>query len=162
MAPNIVDLLARSPGEAFALYFIVRATLVFGAAAAAAFALRRSSAAARHLAWSLGSGAALALPLLCFTLPGWLWRVLPARAEMIRPGPAGFPAARPPAPLAAASQLNELAADEDSHRESVPPTPLIHPAPPSSTPLSLNLSWLVPPASGLWLWAAWLAGAVAV
>ena len=83
MDPNLVDLLARSPRVAFASDLAAKATLILAAAGAAAMALRRSSAASRHLAWCLGLGAALALPALSLALPGWSWRVLPAAAETV-------------------------------------------------------------------------------
>ena len=58
---------------AFAVEMTAKATLVLLAAAAAAgvVALRGGSAAARHLAWTLGVCGVLALPLLSATLPGW-------------------------------------------------------------------------------------------
>jgi HEAT repeat protein/beta-lactamase regulating signal transducer with metallopeptidase domain len=50
---------------------VVKATLVLTMAAAAAFALRRASAALRHLVWTVGLCSALALPLLTLSLPKW-------------------------------------------------------------------------------------------
>ena len=85
MNPNLNDLLARSPGVAVAADVAIKATLILAAAGAVAIALRRSSAASRHMAWCLGLGAALALPILTLALPGWSWRVLPAAAETVRP-----------------------------------------------------------------------------
>src|SRR5262249_27997186 len=58
----LLNLLARSPRDVPALDVAIKATLILAAAGVAALALRRSSAAARHLAWHLGLGAALALP----------------------------------------------------------------------------------------------------
>ena len=62
MNAMFLDLLARSPRASSRLDVAIKATLVLAAAGVAALALRRSSAAARHLAWCLGLGAALALP----------------------------------------------------------------------------------------------------
>ncbi len=59
MGPYLVELLAQSPRELLAVDIVAKATLVLAAAGAAALALRRSSAASRHLAWCLGLGAAL-------------------------------------------------------------------------------------------------------
>ncbi|MDB4952348.1 MAG: peptidase BlaR1, partial [Gemmatimonadetes bacterium] len=71
---------------------LAKATLLFALAAAAGFLLRGAAAAARHMAWTLALGAALMLPLLSITIPGWKLPVLPASAD----GPT-------PAPLAAAA-----------------------------------------------------------
>jgi beta-lactamase regulating signal transducer with metallopeptidase domain len=66
--------------DPFAL--LLRATLLMGAAWAAASALRRAGApaAARHLAWLLGIAALLALPFLWWLLPALRLPILPAEA----------------------------------------------------------------------------------
>ena len=138
MDPNLIDLLARSPGVAFfAADIAIKATLVLAAAGAVAMALRRSSAAARHLAWCLGLGAALALPALSLILPGWSWRVLPADAEPGRPNRST--AAESAAPHAARSgtapqSLDEIAfqAEEEALRNDGPAGRL--PARPTTPP----------------------------
>jgi beta-lactamase regulating signal transducer with metallopeptidase domain len=58
---------------------LLRATLLTGAAWAAATALRRAgaSAAARHIAWLLGIAALLALPVLWFLVPALGLPILP-------------------------------------------------------------------------------------
>jgi beta-lactamase regulating signal transducer with metallopeptidase domain len=86
--------LSLPPVAAFAAAVTAKATLVLLAAAAAAgvVALRGGSAAARHLAWTLGVCGVLALPLFSATLPGWRTPLLPiptARAA----APATFAAA---------------------------------------------------------------------
>src|ERR1044072_4043119 len=48
----------------------VKSALVLGAAWLAAALLRRRSAAARHLVWTAGSAAVLAMPFLSLSLPG--------------------------------------------------------------------------------------------
>ncbi len=50
---------------------VVKATLMFAAAGAAAFGLRRGSAAARHLIWTLALAGVLLLPILSIALPRW-------------------------------------------------------------------------------------------
>jgi HEAT repeat protein/beta-lactamase regulating signal transducer with metallopeptidase domain len=50
---------------------VIKASFVLGCAAAASFALRRASAALRHLIWTLALCSALALPLLSVVLPKW-------------------------------------------------------------------------------------------
>ena len=69
------------------LTLLLKSLLVFAFAGAALFALRRSSAAARHLACLLTLFALLALPLFSLTLPGWHLPVL-AHSE---PTPAQAP-----------------------------------------------------------------------
>src|SRR5437762_11134185 len=73
-----------------------------------AFALRKASAAARHLVWLGAMAALLVLPILSGLLPGW--RVLPAWT------------ASAPRPAPAASARGEV--PEFSH-----PTPAVMPAP---------------------------------
>jgi HEAT repeat protein/beta-lactamase regulating signal transducer with metallopeptidase domain len=50
---------------------VVKASVVLGAAALAAAALRRASASARHFVWTLGLLSALAAPALSLALPRW-------------------------------------------------------------------------------------------
>jgi HEAT repeat protein/beta-lactamase regulating signal transducer with metallopeptidase domain len=50
---------------------ILKATLLFALAAIASIALRRRTAAARHLMWALALISALALPALSLALPRW-------------------------------------------------------------------------------------------
>src|SRR4051794_13643886 len=49
----------------------LKSTLVLAIAWLAALALRRRSAAARHIVWTAASAALLALPLLSLSLPAW-------------------------------------------------------------------------------------------
>src|SRR5947209_4138520 len=49
----------------------LKSTLVLTIAWLAAIALRRRSAAARHIVWTAASAALLALPLLALSLPSW-------------------------------------------------------------------------------------------
>ncbi|HET7691660.1 MAG TPA: M56 family metallopeptidase [Gemmatimonadota bacterium] len=58
----------------------IKGTLVLLATCAAAFALRRASAATRHVVWTVGMAAALALPMLSQLLPTWTVDILPTRA----------------------------------------------------------------------------------
>jgi len=56
----------------FALDIIVRASALLAAAALADLVLRRrSSAATRHLVWTLAIGALLLLPIASYVLPEW-------------------------------------------------------------------------------------------
>src|SRR5215207_2476469 len=62
---------AWTPALASAALIVAKSTLLLCAAAVAARALRRGSAAARHLVWCLALGAAMALPALALVVPGW-------------------------------------------------------------------------------------------
>ena len=161
-----LDLLARTPGAAPALDGTVKATLVLAVAGAAALALHRASAAARHLAWCLGLGAALALPVLSFVLPGWSWRILSKAGEGAHSAQisgADAPAPRLAPLLPPSSRLDELALDVDNHSGSVPATgSSSRPTPASSIASSSGWWGLVAVPSWSWPWAAWLAGALAV
>lgn len=70
------------PDVADQLVLLLRATLLMGAAWAAATVLRKAgaSAAARHMAWLLGIAALLALPLLWGLVPALRLPILPAEA----------------------------------------------------------------------------------
>jgi beta-lactamase regulating signal transducer with metallopeptidase domain len=103
---------------AFLVEMTLKGTIVLVAAFAVSTALRRASAAVRHLVWTTALGAVLVLPLLSLTLP--VWRVaLPQAATVVTaPGPAGNPAlafpSQPPqnratAPLSPAEAAPELA-----------------------------------------------------
>jgi beta-lactamase regulating signal transducer with metallopeptidase domain len=162
MDPNFNDLLARSSSVAFAADLAVKATLILAAAGAAAMALRRSSAAARHLAWCLGLGAALAMPTLCLALPGWSWRVLPADARTASPtGPtsADSPAAHPGPSGTASPSLDEIAFEQDESLPVAGPSGRL-PSPPTAA--AGVPSWRILDPSWSWLWGAWLAGGLVV
>ncbi len=70
------------PDLADQLALLLRATLLMGAAWAAAAALGKvgASAAARHMAWLVGIAALLALPLIWWLVPSLRLPVLPAEA----------------------------------------------------------------------------------
>ncbi|HEY0019987.1 MAG TPA: M56 family metallopeptidase [Longimicrobium sp.] len=60
-----------APWLAPALWLVARGTVLLGAAALAALALRRGSAAARHMVWALALAAMLALPAASLLIPRW-------------------------------------------------------------------------------------------
>ena len=62
---------AWTPTLASAALIVAKSTLLLSAAGLAARGLRRGSAAARHLVWSLALGGAMALPALALVVPGW-------------------------------------------------------------------------------------------
>jgi beta-lactamase regulating signal transducer with metallopeptidase domain len=65
------------PALGLILDFAVKGLLLMALAWLAALAMRRASAAARHLVWALALGGLLALPVVSFTLPKWQLPVLP-------------------------------------------------------------------------------------
>lgn len=73
-----------APALAQAALIVAKSTLLLGAAALGAHALRRSSAAARHLVWSLALAGLMALPALALLLPSWK----PAALAVLRPAAA--------------------------------------------------------------------------
>jgi beta-lactamase regulating signal transducer with metallopeptidase domain len=62
---------AAAPWLAPALWLVARGTVLLALAALAALALRRGSAAARHMVWALALGAMLALPAASLLIPQW-------------------------------------------------------------------------------------------
>jgi beta-lactamase regulating signal transducer with metallopeptidase domain len=91
---------ALAPALAQAALVVAKSTLLLGAAAGVAGALRRGSAAARHLVWTLALGGLMALPALVLLLPDWkpeLLAVLRPAEQVIGSGSA--PAAGAPHPL---------------------------------------------------------------
>ncbi|HEX8360515.1 MAG TPA: M56 family metallopeptidase [Longimicrobium sp.] len=70
MEPSLPSGLTESWAWALALV-LLKSSLVLGAAAIAARALRHGSAARRHLVWTLALGALLVLPLMSLGLPAW-------------------------------------------------------------------------------------------
>jgi len=79
--------------------------VVLTAAGAASLALRRASAAARHLVWSLALVSLLALPLLSLILPAWSVPILPQLRSLVSAqAEARTPASVPVAPAQTESQ----------------------------------------------------------
>jgi len=77
---TILDLLFRSPG-AIVFDMAWKSAMVLVAAGAITLAMRRASAAARHLVWCLALCGTVVLPGMALIVPGWPWPVLPARQE---------------------------------------------------------------------------------
>jgi len=72
---------AVTPALAQAALLVLKSTLLLGAAALGAHALRRASAAARHLVWALALAGMVALPALALFVPDWT----PAALAILRP-----------------------------------------------------------------------------
>jgi len=62
----------------------VKATVLLGAAALTTLALRRASAASRHLVWTIALLAALALPALTLALPRWQLPIVTSKGLISR------------------------------------------------------------------------------
>ena len=77
---------------------VIKASMILAIAACASFVLRRASAAARHLVWTLALCSAIVLPVLTVVLPKWQLPIVTivsehaVRAEATAPAP-DFPAA---------------------------------------------------------------------
>ncbi|MBI5384561.1 MAG: M56 family metallopeptidase [Verrucomicrobia bacterium] len=69
--------LTAEPSVALVADLALKSLLVLAVAGAASLALRRASAAARHLVWCVGVVSVLLLPLLTTVLPHWRVAVLP-------------------------------------------------------------------------------------
>jgi beta-lactamase regulating signal transducer with metallopeptidase domain len=165
MYSYFTELLVPSPRAILAVDIVIKATLVLAAAGAVALALRRSSAAARHLAWCVGLGAAVGLPVLAIALPAWSWRVMPAAPEsdpLVRSSPDSL-APGLDRPSTARHSLLGVAPEEEEAPLTSGSTVGLAPASSASgpTPSSLLFRSVLTP-SWWWLWTAWLAGAVAV
>jgi HEAT repeat protein/beta-lactamase regulating signal transducer with metallopeptidase domain len=99
------DLLTAASGAAWISLAdaIAKATLVFAAAGFLSVTLRRRSAAARHMVWTLALLSALALPALSVALPRWqldLVRIspLPASGTELPASSSPLPASSSPLP----------------------------------------------------------------
>ncbi len=77
---------------------IVKASLILAATGLIATVLRRASAAARHMIWTLGLMGALIVPALAMALPRWEVPLVRLSTETVdAPPPAAIPAPAPPA-----------------------------------------------------------------
>ncbi len=119
-------------------------------AAVAALALRRASAAARHLVWRLALVGLLLLPVLSLTLPGWqapLWpRVLSA------PPSVPVAVAPLPPPVSVSPSAPQSSASEKVSG-TLPPVSPVLPAEPAA-PKPSAVPWPV------WAFGLWVLGAV--
>ncbi|HXW07331.1 MAG TPA: HEAT repeat domain-containing protein [Vicinamibacterales bacterium] len=134
---------------------VIKATLLLSLAGLVAAVLRRSSAATRHLVWTLGLMCALAVPALSLAVPRWQLPIVTVERAVPEPRlDAGRSVpANAPAPRQSRHQSSPLR-DGDAPGRSMPGAP--SPAPPAGTPLLSNVSW---PAV---LGAVWLAGALLI
>lgn len=85
-------------GTGLAWGFLLRVTVLLLVAAFVAIALRRSSAAMRHLVWTLSLIGTLLIPFCSWALPAWQWAVLPQRQPLPSTAPAAVSENRLPSP----------------------------------------------------------------
>ena len=99
---------------------LIKITLVLLAAWVAGYLLRRSSAATRHLVWSVALGGVLLVPLLSLSLPQWkvAWGHASAAAPMAAPQAPLLPLAPTDAP--AVSQVAPPSAPASEKSEGLP------------------------------------------
>ena len=118
---------------------ILKATLLFALAAIAALALRRATAAARHLMWALALISALVLPVLSLALPRWQLPLVTVASTSLAVEQES--AAQPPlASAAIAPAPKRTHTDPPTAAQSVGARPVHTPA--ASARLSLpNISW---------------------
>jgi beta-lactamase regulating signal transducer with metallopeptidase domain/HEAT repeat protein len=145
---------ANHPTLALLIETAVKGTALLAIAWLVALAMRRSSAAARHLVWSAALGALLVLPVLAASLPAW--RVLPlampssqdpaAATRGEEPGDPPTVRVAPPA-IAPAPAATPAPAAAQTPGDAAPP-----PATPAARPFALADILVV----------AWVLGVVAV
>ena len=131
---------------------IAKATLILAAASGISFALRRGSAAARHLVWTLALCSAVVLPALSFALPKWQLPIVTIASPAASPAFAvEADTSRPPA----APPRRQRASDAP-----VAPSPASqatgHAGGASAAPTSLRMTWQQA------LFAIWLTGALMI
>ncbi len=68
-------------GTASALEILLRVTVLLLAGMLVVVGLRRSSAALRHLVWTLSLVGALLIPLCSWAFPAWQWAILPQQQQ---------------------------------------------------------------------------------
>ena len=86
--------------EPFLLDMALKGAVVLALTGAFAAMARSASASLRHLVWSIGLAAALALPLLQWLLPEWGLAILPATAARFDSAPVAAAAPGPSGGLA--------------------------------------------------------------
>lgn len=152
----------------------VKGTALLALAAIAAAALRRDSAATRHLVWLVAVVALLVVPALSAVLPGWRvlpgWAAVPPEPAVVRPTAAAIPAPAAPATPPTATdievpQMAEPAAFAPRATSTPPPAAIGLPdqRPASPTPPAVRPTAAVPPAARGRGWLAalplvWAAG----
>jgi HEAT repeat protein/beta-lactamase regulating signal transducer with metallopeptidase domain len=152
----MIDMPFLSSGAAWmpVIDAIAKATLLFAAAGAVSFVLRRGSAAARHMVWTLALISVLVLPALSLALPRWHVSVVTLNTGSELPALRPLPADDSAAPAPNRSQNTASVGRPAPGVETLDPT-----APNARTAAAsarANISWSAV------LLAVWLLGAVLV
>jgi beta-lactamase regulating signal transducer with metallopeptidase domain len=130
----------------------IKGLVILSLTALAVLAMRRASAAARHLVWLVGTVSLLILPILSAALPAW--HVLPQWANnVVAPAPA--PIAVPAPVLVRSAPDNQLLPNE---APTLAELPAVAQAPAAATPLRLSTSSPLRLVWQTWVLLAWLAG----
>jgi beta-lactamase regulating signal transducer with metallopeptidase domain len=151
MMDGLMDLLRTAEGT-FALHLLLKATLLLALAEGVALALRRASAASRHLVWTLAVAGLLALPLFSLLLPAWR---VPLGVELAPVAESALPRAEeaPAAPVTAfqvpAVPTTMEAAEAPSPAAAPSTAPAVEPVIEAEAPFA----W------GTWLVGVWALGA---
>src|SRR6185503_15140473 len=137
----------------------LKGVLILVAAAALSFALRKASAASRHLVWSLAIASLLALPVLSFGLPSWQVPVLPfefsaGQSEIAAITPAmNSSQMQPPEPVAVVNPSSPLRERKPATSHVSWPVMSVNSSEQVSTVKAESFSWT------MWALIIWLAGA---
>ena len=152
---RIIDLLSVSSGGAWlpVVDAIAKATILFAAAGLLSTLLRRRSAAARHLVWTLALLSALALPLLSVALPKYQLGIFQL-GETSSQVPASSSQ-----PSASSSQVPASNSHAPGPRFQRPTASVRASEPPAASRQALSLPRVSWPAA---LFALWLVGACAI
>jgi beta-lactamase regulating signal transducer with metallopeptidase domain len=166
-----------SEGSASVLGVLSRVTILLAVAVLAASVLRKTSAAVRHLVWTLSLAGSLLIPVFAWALPAWRWAVLPPRdaAEQSADASPVLPdrhAAAMPS-LATGTRRGDprafgqpLGVDEAA-ASVVPPQQTLVDSARHSWPLAFAVLWGIGTAAGLLslgigIWGAWRLSGVAL
>jgi beta-lactamase regulating signal transducer with metallopeptidase domain len=133
----------------------IKAALMIAGAGLVVLILRRASAAARHLAWSLGLAAALALLPLAVLLPRWSLPILPAIGSVPAAGPASD---RAPAAAVAFTPAD----DPRIEWQGAPEGPALLPSAGSGVRPTRSMAALSMADRAVWVLALWVSGALVV
>lgn len=80
----LVRYLGQAGESTATLEVLLRVTVLLLLAALAVAALRRSSAALRHLVWTLSLAGTLLIPAFFWAFPAWRWAILPGPEQSCR------------------------------------------------------------------------------